>query len=38
LRSLQRRWSPRPAAKAAAAVQIGLDEIQRDRIMVQELA
>jgi hypothetical protein len=38
LRSLQRRWSPRPAAKAAAAVQIGLDEIRRNRIMVQELA
>jgi hypothetical protein len=26
------------AAKAAAAVQFGLDEIQRNRIMVQELA
>jgi hypothetical protein len=26
------------AAKAAAAVQFDLDEIQRDRIMVQELA
>jgi hypothetical protein len=25
------------AAKAAAAVQFDLDEIQRDRIMVQEL-
>ena len=25
------------AAKAAAAVQFGLDEIQRNRIMVQEL-
>jgi hypothetical protein len=38
LRSLQRRWSPRPAAKAAAAVQFDLDEVQRNRIMVQELA
>ena len=27
-----------PDAKAAAAVQFGLDEIQRNRIMVQELA
>ena len=26
------------SAKAAAAVQFGLDEIQRNRIMVQELA
>ena len=26
------------SAKAAAAVQLGLDEIQRNRIMVQELA
>ena len=26
------------SAKAAAAIQFGLDEIQRNRIMVQELA